>query len=1044
MDISIVHLSDLHFRNDATNRYRLQRLKEDLLRIHSDGSIYTTFTGDLVQNGDEDAYNLLLDEFVMPLIENGHEILTVPGNHDIERSRTSIDFVSKCINDTGSGYLFDEDGRMLEHHPCPDHDPLVKYNAFAALFAPYDEFNYWGYSKTIGPVSFVGLNSTWLSAKRPQPETDLGRLRIEAHVLQKLLDSLPADTLKVALYHHPIEWLEETSRPQIKATLIENFDLALFGHVHSSDLSNLARADAGCIFMQSPPLRSDWSLGTNGYAIIRCNVPSKKFEVDYRSYSEPRRSFVVGEDFAAHGRSYPRKEDTEYFKSAPSEGSLIQRFLDAESFDFTDWYRSNIKAKSKNTSSFILPKARKIRAGSNDRWLEPAMSICDIVSGSLRDVFFLAPMDAGLSTGAYLTFKTLADDFRTHRKVPAFFDAGDQKINRASIVNAICRTSLVRYSHQEASRLAEDGAVTLVVDGLSLADIAQFNLFRKTIAKHFPKLRCIYFVSLDKRGKDSENTDDAQLYLDKDDVYEIVELEVADIREMVRLYHPTSREEASDSIVSQVLDSFRQMDEPIYASTVAVVVETLTQDPEFKPINKARLLERYVECLLGRFDIDDVREGTFTSGDKIDFLSFVARSLLESDSTGLDDSGWKELVSLYQNQYLIELPRNLLEEFTNKGILVAHQGNITFRGDYLFSFFVARQMKTDAEFAHTIFDGNKIFTYNKELVFYGDLEGTDTKAVLDSVYKKLGEIEEVLLENYSKEGITLTEEWINTCAESGEEDESIDALADAAESLNNAEPTQEAADRIGNAKLNEVARRRGVTKRLDVEAAEARLLVAMKMYGLLLKNALQVPANDKLRHLNKLLETAELWVGVLCAKRSQISISPVVIAGGIRFINIGALIDKEKSVRDFKYNAPQSISRILTESLRNPLLSVALRRLLNTTSPMSAMFIRDVLLDLPAEDNREAVIRSLGDENDLTLVTASVRTLRSRFLASGHSAEQRRHIEAIVKRLEREAQLPDSANFERLKKARLVRDLRESAHKRRSAGVTLASRKVAS
>lgn len=79
--------------------------------------------------------------------------------------------------------------------------------------------------------------------------------------------------------------------------------------------------------------------------------------------------------------------------------------------------------------------------------------------------------------------------------------------------------------------------------------------------------------------------------------------------------------ESREGMVSHVVESFRQMDEPIFASSVAVVIDTLVQDPEFKPLNKARLIERYVECLLGRFDLEDVREGIFNSSDKISLLS---------------------------------------------------------------------------------------------------------------------------------------------------------------------------------------------------------------------------------------------------------------------------------------------------------------------------------------------------------------------------------------------------------------------------------------
>ena len=48
MHAKIVHLSDLHFKNDAENRKRIEYLKTDLQRLEAEGGVFTAFTGDLV------------------------------------------------------------------------------------------------------------------------------------------------------------------------------------------------------------------------------------------------------------------------------------------------------------------------------------------------------------------------------------------------------------------------------------------------------------------------------------------------------------------------------------------------------------------------------------------------------------------------------------------------------------------------------------------------------------------------------------------------------------------------------------------------------------------------------------------------------------------------------------------------------------------------------------------------------------------------------------------------------------------------------------
>lgn len=1029
MHAKIVHLSDLHFKNDAENRKRIEYLKTDLQRLEAEGGVFTAFTGDLVQSGDRsEDYDVLFDILIAPLSEMAHEVLVIPGNHDIQRSVANHDFIERHLEDRTSSYLFQKSSEMVQPNFHEVGDPLEHYRTIEEVLGPYDHHTYYGYSRTRGGLSFVGMNTTWLSRERPVGGTDRGKLRLEPYVLDKLSEKLPSETTKIALLHHPLDWLEETTRDAVSKLLMNRFDLVLYGHVHATDLTNLAQIGAGCIFMQSPPLRSGWSKGSNGYTVIQANLEHKKFEIEYRAYSETRRKFIPGEDFAPNGILRPREEDEIFYSTKPSGETLMLRFSESETFDYTAWYRANIRAKSKITSNFVSPKARKVSLDQDDTWLEPALPVTQLAKSSFRDQYYIAPLDSGLTTAAFLTFKEIADDFDSLRKIPAFFDAKEQKINKASILREIGRTCLVNYSHAEVEALVNLGGVCVIVDGLSLANVEQFNLFREVAGKFFSKVRFLYFLTTEQRGAPTVGSAIPNLNSETDEVYEFAQMYVADIREMVSLRSSEYSGYPIDSVVSQVVESFRQMDEPVYASSVAVVVETLNQDPEFKPINKARLLERYVECLLGRFDLEDVREGTFASSDKIDLLSFAARRMLEEDVQGIAEKAWGDLCEDYQRTYLIDLPNHLLDEFIEKGILTIFRGQVTFRGDYLFSFFVARQMKADPKFSEELTTGESLFKYHKEVAFYGDLEGTETRGVLGSIYTTLDSLQAILNENYSDAGVDLAAEWQATCIEQNGISSQTEAFENAADNLGRAGATPEQADRFDNSQLSEIVRRRGVTKRMAVMEAEAKLLVALRLYAALLKNALQVPAAEKLKHLSKLFESAETWVGFLCAYRGEITSNPVVMIGGIRITNPTALIDSDRSASEFKYNAPNSMSRVLAEALKNPQLATALRKVLPELQPMSALFARDALLGLPSGENREAYLSSLTNEKDINLATASLRTLRGRYLASGRNKAQREHIEAVVEQLSRIGSPVGSINFDKLKRARMIRDMKEKAN----------------
>ena len=1024
MEISIVHLSDLHFKNDAENRFRIERLRDDLAALPLGSNVVTAFTGDLVQSGDQEQYEVLFDLLLGPLIEANHQIAMVPGNHDVERHLTDSEGAAAFLRDRASSYLFS--GSSLKKTPYHDrpNGALNNYRALEELFAPYSERSFYGYVKQVGDLSVVGMNSTWLSHEREKGDTDRGKLRVEPHVLSNYVKGLPETGFKVLLLHHPLDWLEETTRDAITAIATQNFDLVLFGHVHSADLTSLVRNENGATFIQAPPLRADWSKGTNGYAVIRCNAVSRATEITYRSYSKSRRIFVLGEDFGSGGISYPKESDRQFFKRSPSLSSLAQRFLAGEPHDLVDWHRRNVRAKSNYIESFITPQIHKVAYGEEEHWLEAPLALSQIFKPSTRDQFVIAPADSGLSTCAFLTLKGMAESVRDTGIIPAFFDAGDTNVNRATILRSMVQTGLTRYTTAEMEHLAAEGAVRLIVDGLNLSNAEHFNNFRQIIRKFFPRLPIVAFVRTEKVGQAVSSLDHPALSLVDDDVYELAELGVQQIREVIAMHRKKLNDNTIDRLANHAIESLSQINEPIFPSTVAVLVETLVQDHDFRPINKARLLDRYVECLLGRFELDDVREGTFSSHDKIEFLSYVARKILEQDSGGLTDREWIDASSSYGAGYLIELPPGLLKEFEEKGLLVSEGGRITFRADYIFSYFIARQMKSDAVFAERITTGNSLFKHHGEVVFYGELEGTDTGSVLDQIYKQVDQLEETLHEQYSRAGIDLSVEWLNSVSDDPKE--VIEVFKELAE-VDSSEPDPAVADRRDNQRLANVLRRRGVARRQDVAESEARLLVAMKLYGQLIRNALHIPAQDKLRHLAKLYAAAEVWVGFMSAAREHIGSSPVTVAGGVRFINHGALIDREKSIADFKYNAPNSVSRVLADAVKNPQLSIALRSVLPQLTEMGALFAREALLILPSRDNQEAYLQSIKSAKDKTLITASMRVLRREYLGSGRNSDIRAHSEGIVSGIRSVVGDRALGDPHQLEKQRLVRDMKAAA-----------------
>ena len=998
MLITLIHLSDLHFENDTENRSRVELLCKDIAKeTQLEKNVVTLFTGDLTQSGEQEQYELLLELLFGQLAEAKHEIAIVPGNHDIQHDLADPDVAERLLNDKKQSYLFS--GPSLVQTPYGDESngPLSNYMDFEGLFEPYFARNFFGYTKLVGDLSIVGMNSAWLSFKRKNGDSDKGKLRAEPYILKQYSENLPENTFRVLMLHHHYDWLEENARSEFLTLATKNFDLVLFGHEHTAEMTSMARKENGVTWAQSPPLRADWSKGNNGYSLIRCNTETKAIQITYRSYSKNLEKFVPGEDFGEGGVCYPTEIDKKHFKRSPSLSSVVLRFIGGGGPDYISWYHDNIRSKSKHINKFVTPNIKRVVLADGEQILEPPSQLTQLFNKSSKDQFVIAPADSGLSTSAFLTLKGIAQQVKNTGDIPTFFNAENSNIYESSILTSMAQTWLVNYSTSEMRHLAAEGSVRLVVDGLNLSNPDLFNKFREIMRKNFPKVRIIAFVRTEKVGQTIAGETKPFLSVVEDEIFELSEFDAGQIREVINMHPKTPKDEAiTNKLSNRTLESLYQINEPVFPSTVAVLVETLTRDHDFRPINKARLLDRYVECLLGRFEAEDVREGTFSSDDKIKLLSYIARNLLERDKSGLSHDQWKQDILEYEKAYLVKLPRDLLDEFEEKGLLVSERGEITFRADYLFSYFVAHQMKSDDTFAQNLISGEGLYRHGDEAVFYAELEGTDTARVLEPLYEQVNILKNKLFEQYKKVGIDLTCEWRNAVAEKFEETEEIVAL----ENPDYIKPVPEHADARATQKLADVERRRGMIKRQNVAETEARLLIAMRIYSRLIRNALHILGDDKLRHINRLYESAEMWLGFMMSARVDIVFFPLTVTGGVRFINTDAIFNPASSIANFKYNGPNAISRVLAEAIRNPLLSPALQKALPDLSPMSALFAREALLGLPSEDNVNAYIASIkASKEDEPLLTTSLRSLRREYLESGRNTEIRDHTLEIIKRI---------------------------------------------
>ena len=290
--ISWLHLSDLHIGKDSFNEtVVLDSLLDDVKKTIKEKAIHLDFifiTGDISFSGQKDQYNTA-KQFINRLSKitgvEKNSIITVPGNHDVDRSSipdlckdaatrlTDRNKVTKYISDNNIR------GQYLSS--------LSNYMAFIAQEFPWatdvqKKPLSFTVNKTIDdvPVSILALNSAWLAFSE---KDEKGNLVVGEKQVRDALGKCEQSRLTIALMHHPFSWLKWFDCQDVEGILSNRADFILSGHEHRASLigkgSVLGKAfsiSAGATYEDREEL--------NSYSIVKCNVDEGIAACYFREY----------------------------------------------------------------------------------------------------------------------------------------------------------------------------------------------------------------------------------------------------------------------------------------------------------------------------------------------------------------------------------------------------------------------------------------------------------------------------------------------------------------------------------------------------------------------------------------------------------------------------------------------------------------------------------------------------------------------------------------------------------------------------------------
>jgi tetratricopeptide (TPR) repeat protein/3',5'-cyclic AMP phosphodiesterase CpdA len=314
-----IHISDWHQKSGEFDRQvvraALIRDIRDRIAINPDLDKidFLIFSGDVAFSGKAEEYLDAKRELFDPLLKacglSPEMLFIVPGNHDLD-----LDEIEMLPSELSKPLTSDADVQRWLMDDRRRSRLLEPFHAFASFVKDYTGQEQPDYANIrrwqIGDknVAILGLNSALMCGRNRNTDgkiNDNGFLLVGEPQIQSSLEKIEGADLKIAVLHHPFDWLDEFDYHSIKRLLRQKFNFILHGHAHkpgaSAILGNLGyyiTIPAGACHDRSPSN----SAYTYSYNYVHLDFDNAKGTVFLRRWSDPRVIWIEDTDSAAGGR----------------------------------------------------------------------------------------------------------------------------------------------------------------------------------------------------------------------------------------------------------------------------------------------------------------------------------------------------------------------------------------------------------------------------------------------------------------------------------------------------------------------------------------------------------------------------------------------------------------------------------------------------------------------------------------------------------------------------------------------------------------------
>ncbi|WP_159712592.1 STAND family AAA ATPase [Geminicoccus flavidas] len=862
---------------------------------------------------------------MQPLLEitQCHEsrVIVTPGNHDAHRScmvkeKYRFDGLLNSINNRNalnaiylSGQLRDViKSKFVGYFQM--RDLLVRPNV-----ALEDEIiSVYAYND-LG-ISFVELNSAWMTYCGMDGIRDERRLAIPEAAVNRALAAVPSGHASILVTHHPANWLMEHNESDLRDSIDGKISMMLFGHMHESRPSHAGTFKGSCFINQGGALYAGRE-SYIGYSVIRFHPTLGHVEAKYRSYFDHRREFDAAIDLVDQGAIYSSDQSREYFRSAACEVSLeeCRRWVGAEVKNrFEEEFNEGLTERPV-CDIFVPPPLLKIMPleYKEDPIIaekeEERISYNDVVSKKINYIISGSPEFGKTTLLQQLALSIIAacDD---EQVLPVVVNFSHIK-RRPNSIEGLIREALPEFPNEVKLRnIIQSGLLVLLVDDVIFDDVVRFGVLRDFINNYSNNRYVISTLA----GRN----DWYRMPVDIGVTVRFERLGIdsfrrRDVRTLVEKWDCNQRLD-QNKILERLIKEMKGINVPITAVNGTILLSIYENNSDFTPINRAVLIEQFVELLLEKHKPEQIERRSFDFTNRMHLLSSIVEFMCNNNSYVLRGSEIHDLIDGYMNRYgFAYKPEAILSEFIQARILVRRDGDeVCFRYRAFLEFFIARRMRDSVSFRQWVLNEDRYMSFVNEIQYYAGIVREDDQ-LINMIGERFDKIRnELFVELGHKPDLHAIDKF-----ELPARDDTSEALLESVERQINAPPLdQNELDEILEADLPKDVEGRQEVFRPDPSDNAGKWFTCLTIYSSVLRNSELVGDDCKRYHLAKVLEGwAELLVASLWAVPA-LARTRMMRVNGVQYRVVAPAHFSEGQVaRTIYCDFPNAISKLLWQSV---------------------------------------------------------------------------------------------------------------------------------